>query len=180
MAAKTTNAKTTRTRKTNAAAGKPAANALNVERIIPTEITTDEKIGEGAINVSTNEAVTNAGSNVIVCFNSPYGVKFRLRDKSGKEIKVIEVAGNAQKLIGATHGVIPVGEFGKTTVSAEDWKEIIRQNGKMTIFASGNIFAADTEEEANAMIAERRGLRHGFEPVDVTKTVTEPGSASAV
>ncbi len=65
-------------------------------------------------------------------------------------------------------GFYPGGKYGITPVDAAKWAEVVRVYGKMKMFESGLVFAAETIERGQAMARERGGLRHGFEPIDPT------------
>jgi hypothetical protein len=73
----------------------------------------------------------------------------------------------------SVEGYAGVSKFSCTRVDKGDWDEILRLYGKMKMFSSGHVFSAPTYEDGSYMARERSRLRHGLEPVDVKKTVTE-------
>lgn len=106
---------------------------------------------------------------VCVALNHPFGIQYEMPDG-----RMVVLNGNATHLIGNDAKPLPVGAYGMTTIKAKDWEYIIANFGKQKIFTNGLCFAtrkrADSQEEAE----NRDDLRHGFEPVDVKKTKTQP------
>jgi hypothetical protein len=115
---------------------------------------------------------------VIIAFNSPQGVVFRLF-RNGAEYRRVEIHGNADALRGARKGVVPVGKFGYTEIDAEDWAEIKRQYGDMAVFKNGLIFSQGSVRSAEDEAKDRAETRNGFEPADPAEMTTEPGTAQS-
>lgn len=109
-----------------------------------------------------------SGKSVVVCLNHPSGITFPI----GPDNRPVHIRGNAHDLRGREKGVIPVGEYGYTIVSKDDWEEIKRVYGRMKIFESGLIFAESGHDRAKARACEQQELRHGREPVDTAQTNT--------
>lgn len=87
--------------------------------------------------------------------------------------KTIHLNGNATGLRGKEIGVLPVGAFGLTVISKDEWEALQKEWGTMKIFQNGLCFSAgntqDTQEEAE----DRKETRNGLEPVDTKKTRTK-------
>lgn len=109
----------------------------------------------------------NTSSMVTVAFNHPHGMEFRLGERT------VMIRGNASGLAGREKGVLPVGQFGYTRISAEDWEAIQKTYGSMAIFKNGLIFAEATQKRAEDHSDELAELRHGREAIDITTTRTE-------
>jgi hypothetical protein len=105
---------------------------------------------------------TPAGDTVLVGLNDPHGIAFIM--PGGR--KVI-VNGNAVDLRGKEKGELPIGGYGLTRISSEDWEWINKNYGGMAVFKAGLIFAADSRDEFEDLKEERESLRHGYEPVDL-------------
>lgn len=109
-------------------------------------------------------AKTAAPQTVTVCLNFPYDIKYNVPDASGK-MTTVKFNGNAGHLKGKAKGVIPIGAFGLTpNVPKEVWDYIVRTRPDEPLIKSGNLFIAEAGQAA-AAAAERKNLRHGFEPV---------------
>ena len=65
-----------------------------------------------------------SGDTVVVALNRASGLVFALTD--GRRVRV---AGNALNLRGKEKGVLPVGAFGLTEISADDWLYIEKTYG---------------------------------------------------
>lgn len=134
-------------------------------------------INPGAAEAAKTEAQGARASGtamVAVALNRATGIQFALPD--GR--KVI-INGNAAGLRGKEKGVLPVGAYGLTMVSASDWEYIKKTYGGMEIFQHGLIFAAQRKADADDEAAEKAELRHGLEPVDPESTTTKPDEAAA-
>ena len=100
---------------------------------------------------------------VIVALNRASGIAFGMPD--GRRV---HVAGSAAHLRGKEKGILPVGAFGLTEISADDWSYVEKTYGPhMEIFRNGLIFAQARKADALDAANERAELRHGLEPVDV-------------
>ena len=108
-----------------------------------------------------------AGDTVFVALNHPSGIKFTLKD--GRQVVI---KGHSTHLRGKEMGILPVGRYGLTQVSKDDWEEIQRIYGRMEIFQNGLIFARPRKSEAEDQAEEMRGTRHGREPVNPETTNT--------
>ena len=122
-----------------------------------------------------NQPMDDAGTNgmVTVAYNFPRGITFTLEGKS------IQINGNNSHLIGKEKGVIPVGRFGYTRITSEEWEAIQATYGSMDIFKNGLIFADKSKSRAEDRAEEQAGTRHGLEPVDIKTTATEEASPEA-
>lgn len=110
------------------------------------------------------------GNTVIVALNRVTGIQFGMPD--GRRVLV---NGNAVHLRGKEKGVLPVGAFGFTPMSADDWAYIEKTYGPhMEIFKNGLIFASTRKADAVDEADEKAELRHGLEPVDVKDANTRP------
>lgn len=102
------------------------------------------------------------GDTVVVALNRATGIIFSL--PGGRRVTI---HGNAEHLRGREEITIPVGAYGLTTITREDWEAIKATYAKsMPIFKNGLIFAAERKADAVDMADERAELRHGLEPVD--------------
>ena len=111
-----------------------------------------------------------SGDTVVVALNRASGIVFALPD--GRRVRV---AGNALNLRGKEKGVLPVGAFGLTEISADDWSYIEKTYGPhMEIFKSGLIFARAKHADAVDEAEEKKELRHGLEPMNVETAATKP------
>lgn len=110
---------------------------------------------------------------VTVSYNSPRGIIFKL---AGKDV---HINGNATHLIGKEKGIIPVGRFGYTRISADEWDAIEKTYGSMDIFKNGLIFAEKSKDRAEDKADEMKETRHGLEPVDTETTRTEEATVEA-
>lgn len=109
-------------------------------------------------------------NTVFVYANLPHGQRFRL--SGGREVTLSGYP--VSKLLDESGKALPAGHYGITEVPAEDWQQVERLYGKLTVMQSGVIFAAESREQGDAMAAERCGLRHGVEPIDPVTTATQP------
>ena len=123
---------------------------------------------------AAGEAASVSGT-VTIALNFPRGVDFDFEDSRGAK-KVLHVNGNAVNLRGLDMGRLPEGgTYGLTFgVPAEDWAAVSEKYRNMPLFRSGLIFAVGTPAEAKKEAASRRDMRHGFEPIDTTKSRTQP------
>lgn len=117
----------------------------------------------------TSQAAAPAADTVVVALNRASGIVFTLPD--GRRVTI---NGNAHHLRGKEKGILPVGAFGLTTIARADWEAIKKIYGKMKLFESGLIFAAERKADAVDMAEERAELRHGLEPIDPEKTQSKP------
>mgnify|MGYP007101927931 CR=1 FL=1 len=111
---------------------------------------------------------------VCVALNHPFGIKFQMPD--GRKIVF---NGNATGLIGANAKPLPAGAYGLTIIKREDWDWITANFGTMKIFSNGLCFATQKSADSKAEAEDRDDLRHGLEPVDITKTKTKQEKAEA-
>lgn len=119
-------------------------------------------------NATAPEARTaETGNMVTVAFNSPRGMVFPLGEKR------IHINGNNHHLIGKEKGIISVGKYGYTRISADEWEAICKTYGSMAIFKNGLMFAETSKDRAEDKAEEQAETRHGLEPVDIEKTATE-------
>ncbi len=125
-----------------------------------------------AARTEPQAAKASSTNTVAVALNRATGIQFALPDG-----RTVVINGNAAHLRGREKGVLPVGAFGLTVVSAADWEYIKKTYGGMEIFQNGLIFAAERKADAAAEAAEKAELRHGIEPVDPENTATRPGNA---
>lgn len=125
---------------------------------------------------AAGEAASVSGT-VTVALNYPRSIDFEIEGRGGK--KIIRINGNAVNLRGLDMGVLPEGgTYGLTFgVPAEEWAAIADKYRNMPLFRNGLIFAVGTPSEAKKEAESRRSLRHGFEPIDPTKSRTQPNAA---
>lgn len=108
------------------------------------------------------EADFDTGGDLYVFANLPSAQSFKIGEGAIVTLNGVPVS----DLKGPRGTFYPGGKYGVTKVSASAWAEVVRVYGKMKMFSSGLIFAADTFEEGQAKARERGALRHGYEPVD--------------
>ncbi|WP_152669820.1 MULTISPECIES: hypothetical protein [Xenorhabdus] len=108
-----------------------------------------------------------------VHLNHPHGIEFPMPDGAS-----VVLEGNAFHLFGQEKGVLPVGLYGKTRVDADKWDYILKTYGEMEIFKNNLCVWDEKAASANDKAHENKGLRHGREPVDTSKTTTEPAKES--
>lgn len=96
---------------------------------------------------------------VDVYVNYPLGIKYYLSDKI-----TVSLRGNGHQLKKSTKGILPIGEYARTTIPLEYWKEIKKRWGNTKMFQNGLIFAARTTTDGEMIAGERKELRNGFEP----------------
>lgn len=125
---------------------------------------------EKKVMTTTTEAkaAKNAPGMIHVFANLPTGQIFQLPKGDGTYRK-IEIAGYSVSDLKRNRE--RCGQFGITPVKEDDWKEIVRIYGKMSMFKSGLVFAAPSVDDGLAMARERGDLRHGYEQLD---PVTDP------
>lgn len=120
---------------------------------------------------ATNKtAVAKTDTKVVVCLNLAHSLVFDIRDKK------IKINGSNENLRGANEGILAIGKFGESIIDRQDWEEIVRQYGNMTIFKNGLIFAQNDSASAKAKAQELKDTRHGLEPVDPKNTTTKQDS----
>ena len=105
---------------------------------------------------------SKASDMVFVALNQPYSQTFVLA--GGREVTL---SGNAASLQGKDKGPLPVGAFGLTRISRDDWEEIARVYSGLAIFKKGLIFASDSRDEFESEALNREDTRHGLEPLKV-------------
>jgi hypothetical protein len=124
---------------------------------------------------------TPTGATVIIGCKLPHGIFLHLDSreevvglKGGIETKFVREEGSERLINGANTSRL-VGGFGLTTLEKDWWDAWIAQNtnkrGKITFkpYATGMIFAVNSQSEAIAESRQREGLRTGFEPVNPAK-----------
>lgn len=122
-----------------------------------------------AAQTAKQAAQVNGKAMVTVALNRATGIQFAMPD--GRKVLI---NGNAAHLRGLEKGVLPVGGFGLTSITAEDWEYIKKTYGGMEVFENGLLFAAERKADAVDMADERAALRHGMEPIDPENTATRP------
>lgn len=122
---------------------------------------------------SSKRQPVETATTVAVALNRQTGIAFPMPD--GRKVVI---NGNAAHLRGREKGILPVGAFGITVIQKDDWDYIEKKYGGMDIFKNGLLFAADKKSRAQDEATEKEELRHGLEPVDVSKTRTEPNEAA--
>lgn len=116
------------------------------------------------------QSVVKTDTKVVVCLNLAHSLVFDVGDKK------IKINGSNENLRGANEGILSIGKFGESIIDRQDWEEIVRQYGNMTIFKSGLIFAQSDTASARAKAKELKDTRHGLEPVDPKRTTTKEDS----
>ncbi|MBE8596851.1 hypothetical protein [Xenorhabdus sp. BG5] len=111
--------------------------------------------------------------NVNVRLNHPHGIEFPMPDGTS-----VVLRGNAFYLFGQEKGKLPVGLYGETIVDADKWDYILKTYGEMEIFKNNLCVWDEKEAGAKDKASEKKELRHGREPVDTSKTTTEPAKES--
>ncbi|MDC9591519.1 hypothetical protein PSI23_20095 [Xenorhabdus sp. XENO-10] len=114
------------------------------------------------------------GKTINVRLNHPHGIEFPMPDGSSVVLK-----GNAFHLLGMDKGMLPVGLYGQTVIDAERWDYILKTYSEMAIFKNNLCVWDEKEANANDKAREKKELRHGREPVDTSKTTTEPAKETA-
>lgn len=133
-------------------------------------------VEEKAIPEESVVIVEGTSDTVCVALNSPQDRIYRIpigTEPKDRSYHPIYIKGGSSKLRGVKTGVIPIGTYGYTTISRDDWNLIVRHYGNTESFKNGLIFACNTEAEAKKEAKGRRELRHGLEPIDPTKTKTK-------
>lgn len=116
--------------------------------------------------VAPSATPEKAEGYVMVCLNRPTGIKFTLPNG-----KTVRINGNAVDLKGKDMGVLPVGSYGMTMISKEDWEAIQKKYASsMPIFAQGLIFASADTASALDEAKDKAELRGGLEPIDPSRT----------
>lgn len=118
----------------------------------------------------TAQSVVKTDTKVVVCLNLAHSLVFDVGDKK------IKINGSNENLRGANEGILSIGKFGESIIDRQDWEEIVRQYGNMTIFRNGLIFAQNDTANARAKAKELKDTRHGLEPVDPKRTTTKEDS----
>lgn len=118
----------------------------------------------------TEQVSTKANSTVTVALNYPHDLRYRL--SGGREI-IFNGNSTAIRLKGK--GELPRGAYGLTlNVPVADWEEVKKLYGGTAKFKQNLIFAQTDKHSAMDEAEEKAETRHGLEPVDTTKTATEP------
>lgn len=127
--------------------------------------------------MATAKKKNSAQDTVFVYANLPAGQSFRLRGGVTVTLQGYPVS----KLRDENGDLLPAGQYGITEVSAEQWAEVKKTYGDLTVMQSGLIFAANSREDGDAEAKARQGLRHGLEPVDPAgeETATNPDDEAA-
>lgn len=122
------------------------------------------------VTAKTAQSVVKTDTKVVVCLNLAHSLVFDVGDKK------IKINGSNENLRGANEGILSIGKFGESIIDRQDWEEIVRQYGNMTIFKNGLIFAQNDTASARAKEKELKDTRHGLEPVDPKRTTTKEDS----
>lgn len=122
------------------------------------------------VRAKTAQSVVKTDTKVVVCLNLAHSLVFDVGDKK------IKINGSNENLRGANEGILSIGKFGESIIDRQDWEEIVRQYGNMTIFRNGLIFAQNDTASARAKAKELKDTRHGLEPVDPKRTTTKEDS----
>lgn len=122
------------------------------------------------VRAKTAQSVVKTDTKVVVCLNLAHSLVFDVGDKK------IKINGSNENLRGANEGILSIGKFGESIIDRQDWEEIVRQYGNMTIFRNGLIFAQNDTASARAEAKELKDTRHGLEPVDPKRTTTKEDS----
>ena len=122
------------------------------------------------VAAKTAQSVVKTDTKVVVCLNLAHSLVFDVGDKK------IKINGSNENLRGANEGILSIGKFGESIIDRQDWEEIVRQYGNMTIFKNGLIFAQNDTASARAKAKELKDTRHGLEPVDPKRTTTKEDS----
>ncbi|MEG2172369.1 MAG: hypothetical protein RRY29_03815 [Desulfovibrionaceae bacterium] len=115
-------------------------------------------------------AAKKSSETVFVYANLPNGQSFRI--SAGRTVTLEGYP--VSKLVDDMGNALPAGQYGITELPAEDWQQVEKLYGQLTVMQSGIIFTAQSREQGDAMAAERCGLRHGVEPIDPATTATKP------
>lgn len=122
------------------------------------------------VTAKTAQSVVKTDTKVVVCLNLAHSLVFDVGDKK------IKINGSNENLRGANEGILSIGKFGESIIDRQDWEEIVRQYGNMTIFKNGLIFAQNDTASAREKAKELKDTRHGLEPVDPKRTTTKEDS----
>ena len=122
------------------------------------------------VTAKTAQSVVKTDTKVVVCLNLAHSLVFDVGDKK------IKINGSNENLRGANEGILSIGKFGESIIDRQDWEEIVRQYGNMTIFKRSLIFAQNDTASARAKAKELKDTRHGLEPVDPKRTTTKEDS----
>lgn len=106
-------------------------------------------------------------SKVVVCLNSAHSIVFEIDGRK------IQINGSNEHLRKQKEGILAVGKFGESLIDKQDWEQIQKIYGSMSIFKSGLIYAQDNHASARDVAKEREKLRNGLEPVDPKTTVSK-------
>lgn len=134
-------------------------------------------------NTASEEAVSfSQGNNmsdlVHVRLKHPHGIVFDI--SNGRKVSLY---GSDFHLRGLEKGTLTCG-FGKTTVPADDWEEVLQAYGKMPHFTNGTLVYEKDFASAEDSADEKSEVKHGLEPVDTKndktiKTEEVPASEAA-
>lgn len=124
---------------------------------------------QSAQSASAQTQKAASGNTVMVALNRTAGILFNVPGN-----RQVLINGNAAHLRGKEKGVLPVGAFGLTEISSDDWAYIKKTYSGMEIFKNGLIFAHGSKGDSLAEADEKKDTRNGLEPVDVETTNTQP------
>ena len=122
------------------------------------------------VTAKTAQSVVKTDTKVVVCLNLAHSLVFDVGDKK------IKINGSNENLRGANEGILSIGKFGESIIDRQDWEEIVRQYGNLTIFKRGLIFAQNDTASARAKAKELKDTGHGLEPGDPKRTTTKEDS----
>ena len=148
-----------------------ARGRKKVEQVKPAEVYNPQ----AEVDKGSSSKVQGGGNTVTVALCHPHGIQFIL--DGGK--RRVKLNGNAANLIGQPKGILPVGGFGLTEISVDDWEAIKATYGRMEIFKNGLCFAHDKRNDTLAEADEKAELRHGREPIQVEGPEAESKTAPA-
>lgn len=139
-------------------------SAEEVREEVKQEALPQEEIKAGESVNPNNTATTCLSNKLVVCLNYPNNVKFIVKPGTLEE-HTVEFYGNANYLVGKEMGILPIGAYGLTpNVDRDDW-EWIKTNHKDNGLIKNGLLFAETSSKARDAAAERKDLRHGYEPV---------------
>lgn len=129
---------------------------------------TELEVQSGDVVGADDELLAEKNDTVCICCNLAHSVKFDIPEGNGRK-HTVTINGNSVNLRGQDRGVLPVGAYGITAnVPESDWEYIKSAHRDFPAIKKGLIFATKPSR-ARAEAKERKGLRHGLEPVDPQK-----------
>lgn len=123
-----------------------------------------------SLEEATAEQKATSKGNVTVACGIPMGLKLELKDGP-----LVLKGTPVSHIVNARDGAyLPAGKYGLTTVTEEQWDEIMAKYGKFDFVVNGVVFATKSHEETVEKAEELSATkRTGFEQADPKKGRTK-------